>query len=56
GHAVFQIQGGICQVTDNHSSNGTWVNGIRLAPGKPVEIVNDDRIRLADEDFTLEIQ
>ncbi len=55
-HAVFQIQGGICQVTDNHSSNGTWVNGIRLAPGKPVEIVNDDRIRLADEDFTLEIQ
>lgn len=55
-HAVFQIQEGICQVTDNHSSNGTWVNGIRLAPGKPVEIVNDDRIRLADEDFTLEIQ
>lgn len=55
-HAVIRIHKGVCQVTDNNSSNGTWVNGIRLVPGNPAEIVSGGRIRLADEDFTLNIQ
>ena len=55
-HAVIRIHEGVCRVTDNNSSNGTWVNGIRLVPGNSAEIVSGGRIRLADEDFTLNIQ
>lgn len=55
-HAVLRIQDGVCSITDNNSSNGTWVDGVRLIPGSAREIADNTRIRLADEDFILSIQ
>ncbi len=55
-HATIQMQDGVCYITDNNSSNGTWVNDSRLIPGNPKEIVNDTRIKLANEDFIFKIQ
>ncbi|MBN1459254.1 MAG: FHA domain-containing protein [Armatimonadetes bacterium] len=31
-------------VTDLDSTNGTWVNGERIAPGEPVRVKDGDRI------------
>lgn len=55
-HASIQMQNGAFYITDNNSSNGTWVNENRLISGKPVEVVDNTRIRLANEDFTFIIQ
>lgn len=50
-HASISIQDGTCFITDNNSSNGTWVNGICIAPGKAVEIYSETLIKLANEEF-----
>lgn len=50
-HATISRENGTYYIVDNHSSNGTWVNGNRLIPEKAVEISNDALIKLADEEF-----
>lgn len=41
-------------ISDEGSANGTYVNGIRIAPGKPCRINRGDIIRLADSEFQIE--
>ncbi len=43
-------------VIDMGSSNGTFVNGVRLVPETPREIHSGDIIRLANSDFKAEIR
>ncbi|MEG0296844.1 MAG: DUF4176 domain-containing protein [Clostridium sp.] len=43
-------------LVDNTSKNGTFLNGIKLAPGKYEELKNGDVIRLGNEDFVFELE
>lgn len=50
-HAVLRIEEDRISITDNHSSNGTWVDGKKLVTGNTVFIGNRAVIKLADEEF-----
>lgn len=50
-HATISIQNGTFFITDNHSSNGTWVNERRLIPDKTEELHTETLIKLANEEF-----
>ncbi len=51
-HATFVIQEGHCTITDESSTNKTYVNNAPLSPHVPYEIKSGDHIRLANEPFT----
>ena len=54
-HAQIDEADGAFTITDLNSTNGTYVNNKRIVPGEP-EIVNQgDVIKLANENFTFEI-
>lgn len=55
-HATISVQNGAFFITDNHSSNGTWVNGSRLIPDKAVEIRSGALIKLANEEFIFRVR
>jgi len=45
-HARFHLRpGGIVQLSDSSSKNGTWLNGHRLAPNKPVDVKPGDEVQ-----------
>ena len=41
-------------ITDNGTTNGTYVNGARLAAGTPVAIAKGNSVRIATLEFTVE--
>jgi pSer/pThr/pTyr-binding forkhead associated (FHA) protein len=45
-HAEIILQDGRCWIKDLNSSNGTWVNEVRLAPGQDYPLNNGDQVRL----------
>lgn len=54
-HANIEYKNGQYYITDNQSTNGTYVNANRLNPGVSVPLNPGDFIRMADEDFRFEI-
>jgi pSer/pThr/pTyr-binding forkhead associated (FHA) protein len=54
-HAKITQRGGQFFVTDLRATNFTFVNDKKIAPGTEVPLSNGDRIRLADEEFILEL-
>ncbi|MCM3664683.1 FHA domain-containing protein [Mesobacillus subterraneus] len=36
---------------DNHSTNGSYVNGVKVSPKEKVKIKHEDKIKLANEEF-----
>jgi len=48
-HAVIFVEGGKLYVKDLGSTNGTFVNGVRIEPFKPVEVSPNDTIALGRE-------
>lgn len=48
--AILKTPNGIV-IEDYHSTNGTYVNGIKVVPEQPVPIRSGDVIKLADEEF-----
>lgn len=50
-HAVIESSNGLVTITDNNSTNGTYVNSQRLSPKQPQTIKNGDVIKLANEEF-----
>ncbi|XP_062896918.1 E3 ubiquitin-protein ligase rnf8 isoform X1 [Mobula hypostoma] len=44
--SFFLSSEGVCTVTDNQSLNGVWVNGVRLEPLQPWELVEGDVVQL----------
>ncbi|WP_121610599.1 DUF6382 domain-containing protein [Mesobacillus foraminis] len=40
---------------DNHSTNGSFVNGVKLQPKQRQKIRHEDRIRLANEEFVFRL-
>ena len=53
-HAIIRPEGQGYALLDQHSTNGTWVNGQRLAPGVPHILRSGDFIRIGDITFTYE--
>lgn len=52
-HCKIVFNNGAFFLVDLASSNGTFINGNRLAPDKAYPIKNGDMIRLADSDFSV---
>lgn len=55
-HCRVEITGGRLMVTDLGSTNGTFVNGTRLAPNQPVSVPNGGEIRLANPECAFRVQ
>lgn len=54
-HAQITRQGETCQVTDLGSANGTFVNGVRLAPNAPAPLVDGAVLRFAQVELRFEV-
>lgn len=52
-HCMINRNGDQYTITDLHSMNGTYVNQVRLQPGKPSPIKHGDVVRLANSDFQI---
>ena len=55
-HAVITSVNGRYMIRDNNSTNGSFLNGSQLVPGRDYELHTGDRIILADEEFTFVIR
>lgn len=55
-HAYFQLVAGGVTVTDNNSSNGTFINDEKIPSLVQRELKNGDIVRLADEIFVFKVQ
>lgn len=53
-HALLQLQGQSYNITDLGSSNGTFLNEVRLASQAPASLKNGDKIRFGDTTYTYE--
>jgi hypothetical protein len=53
-HATIQITGGQCVVMDNGSSNGTFVNGVRIANQMPQPLRPGDELTVGNTRFRFE--
>lgn len=51
-HAIIHNTNGNCYICDNYSTNGTFLNGERLEPGRNYLLLNGARLLLANEEFT----
>lgn len=51
-HLTIRQEGNRFYVQDEHSSNGTWLDGERLIPGQARELHDGASLRLSNEDFT----
>jgi hypothetical protein len=52
-HAKLEANAGVLLITDVGSSNGTFLNGVRLAPNVPTSLRAGDRLRLGSSEFTV---
>lgn len=53
-HATLQMSGTDCMVVDNGSSNGTFVNGVKITPQTPSPIRPGDEIQIGMTRFRYE--
>lgn len=54
-HAVIMHQGTEYSIADKNATNGTFVNGVKVAPYQKCVLQNCDKIKLADEEFEFKI-
>ena len=54
-HAVILTQGGSVCIQDNNSTNGTFVNGVKVPANGKTPLNSGDKITLGDEDFTFKL-
>lgn len=52
-HAEIQSVKGELFLTDRNSTNGTFVNGVRLVPGQPVQVSDGDVVVFGDYQLTV---
>lgn len=50
-HAKISVNGGEYIVFDLRSTNGTFVNGVKVEPGRPTALKNGDKLVLSEEEF-----
>jgi pSer/pThr/pTyr-binding forkhead associated (FHA) protein len=54
-HALLYPDRTYLSLVDQHSTNGTWVNGERLSPGREHVLKDGDRVELGDFKFAVRI-
>ncbi|MCE5322790.1 FHA domain-containing protein [bacterium] len=54
-HADLHAENGLFIVTDVGSTNGTSVNGVRLQPNEPKDILDGDEITIGQKVFRIEV-
>lgn len=54
-HMAFDRRGGALRVEDVGSRNGTWLDGLRLSPGQPVEVHDGAVLRLGRTLFVVRL-
>lgn len=54
-HALIFVSDAVCKLVDNHSFNGTYLNGQRLEPGVAYALEHGDRILLSNEELIFQI-
>jgi hypothetical protein len=54
-HALLYPDRTYLSLVDQHSTNGTWVNGKRLSPGREHILHDGDRVELGDFKFAVRI-
>ena len=50
-HVILVNRGGVMYAADQRSTNGTFVNDVRVDSGKEVRLKSGDKITLGDEEF-----
>ena len=50
-HVTLSVRGGTTFLMDMNAANGTFVNGVKVAPNQEVALKNGDRVKLSDEEF-----
>jgi hypothetical protein len=50
-HAHLITTNGEYFFEDNHSTNGSYVNGVKVSPKEKIKIKHEDQIKLANEEF-----
>lgn len=55
-HAALFWRNGTLHIADEDSANGTFLNGKRLAPHRPVILRNNDRVTLGGLDLTMTVE
>ena len=53
-HGVIGKSGDVWTITDSGSTNGTFVNGVRLQPGAATPLKAGDKVKIATLDFTVQ--
>ena len=51
-HVRFTNKGGITYVTDLKTTNGTFLNNVKLQPNQETALNPGDKLSLSDEEFT----
>ncbi len=54
-HATISSAGGTYNITDNGSSNGTFVNGTRLVPNEATQLTPGDEVHIGNTRFRFEL-
>jgi tRNA A-37 threonylcarbamoyl transferase component Bud32 len=52
-HAKIETRRRRSFITDQNSTNGTWLNGVRLEPFKPYGLNNSDSVRMGSSTFSV---
>lgn len=55
-HVRISNRGGVSYASDLKSTNGTFVNGVKLNPGQEIALHDGDKITAADEEFVYRAQ
>jgi pSer/pThr/pTyr-binding forkhead associated (FHA) protein len=51
-HVIIIGRNGVNYLKDNASTNGTYVDGERLEPGREILLKDNMQVKFGDEDFT----
>nr|MCR5105623.1 FHA domain-containing protein [Eubacterium sp.] len=51
-HVIVIRRNGVNYLKDNDSTNGTWIDGERLEPGREILLKANMKVKFGDEDFT----
>ena len=54
-HAEIVVKNGTFYLIDQKSTNGTYLNDVKLNPLQEMELKNGDKIRLSDEEFVFKM-
>jgi len=54
-HAKIRVRGGEFFILDLGSTNGTYLNGAKLAPNQETKLNGGDKVKISDEEFEFQV-